>query len=202
MIQTWPALRRSASTTGAGAPGRQHRLRDVRYQANGAGLGRDHRGGNRTTESLRVIKAHRLERGRLINRYNRELYGIKMWSPSKTRDLRTLKKVLSGNLVSTLNHVRIVEVFTAMYANANAKNDAGGTVVGARIGYMIKVMEAAANLWHLNVPLEAIRSARSALKEAEMISIQGCVVAGLPMRKSAPLSRTWPRCNRTCRCAT
>lgn len=101
----------------------------------------------------------------LIDRYIRELYAIKRWGPSKARDLKTLKKVFEKDLVTRLDHSRIVEVFTKMHADG-----AGGVAVSARIGYLIKVFETAANLWRIAVPLEAARSARGALKAVGMIT--------------------------------
>src|SRR5450432_3432928 len=101
----------------------------------------------------------------LISKYEQAFYAKKPWSPSKTRDLRILKKAFGADLLKTLNHTRIVEVFTEMYDTG-----AGGVGVGARIGYLIKVLEAGANHWRIAVPLEASRSARGALKAAEMIT--------------------------------
>jgi integrase len=112
------------------------------------------------------LKPSGLTVGDLIDRYTRELYPLKRWSPSKTRDLRILRKTFGADMVSTLNHSRIVEVFTDMHAKG-----AGGVGVGARISYLIKVLETAANLWRLSVPLEAARGARGALKEAGMITV-------------------------------
>jgi integrase len=103
--------------------------------------------------------------GDLITKYERELYAIKRWSPSKTRDLRIVKKRLGTDLLSSLSHPRIVEVFSEMHAEG-----AGGVGVSARIGYFIRALETAANLWRWTVPLEAARSARSALKSVGMIT--------------------------------
>src|SRR5258708_1323537 len=60
------------------------------------------------------LKLSGLTVGDLIDRYNRELYPLKRWSPSKTRDLRILKKEFGADFVSALDHTRIVEVFTDM----------------------------------------------------------------------------------------
>lgn len=111
------------------------------------------------------LKPTGLTVGDLIDRYNRELYPLKRWSASKTRDLRILKKKFGADLVSALDHSRIVQAFTDMHDAG-----AGGVGVGARIGYLNRVLETAANLWRINVPLEAARSARAALREAGMIT--------------------------------
>ncbi len=55
--------------------------------------------------------------GDLIDRYIRELYPLKRWSASKTRDIRAVKRKLGADLVSTLDHSRIVQVFTDMHAD-------------------------------------------------------------------------------------
>lgn len=111
------------------------------------------------------LKPSGLTVGELIDRYIRELYPLKHWSASKTRDLRILKKAFGADLVSSLDHPRIVGVFTDMHAKG-----AGGVGISGRIGYLIKVMETAANLWRLSVPLEAVRGARGALKAVGMIT--------------------------------
>jgi integrase len=113
------------------------------------------------------LKATDLTVADLIARYERELYPLKPWSPSKTRDLRILKKAFAADLVTALDHSRIVAVFTDMHTNTRGD---GGVGIGARIGYLIKVMETAANLWRIAVPLEALRGARSALKAVGMIT--------------------------------
>ena len=113
------------------------------------------------------LKAADLTVADLIARYEREVYPLKRWSPSKTRDLRVLKKAFAADLVTALDHTRVVEVFSDMHAKAKG---AGGVGVGARIGYLIKVMETAANLWRISVPLDAVRGARSALKAVGMIT--------------------------------
>lgn len=111
------------------------------------------------------MKPSGLTVGDLIDRYNRELYPLKRWSASKTRDLRVVKKALGADLVSKLNHSRIVQVFTDMHAGG-----CGGVGISARIGYLITVLTTAQNLWRLTVPLEAARGARAALKAVGMIT--------------------------------
>jgi integrase len=113
------------------------------------------------------LKASDLTVADLIARYEREVYPLKRWSPSKTRDLRVLKKAFAADLVTALDHTRVVEVFTDMHANSKGS---GGVGLGARIGYLIKVMETATNLWRIDVPLDAVRGARSALKAVGMIT--------------------------------
>jgi integrase len=100
----------------------------------------------------------------LIARYERELYAKKLWSQSKTNELRLLKRVFANDMVSKLDHSRVVEVFTDMHVKG------ASVAVGARIGYLVRVLETAANLWKINVPLTAVKNARAAIKEAGMIT--------------------------------
>jgi integrase len=111
------------------------------------------------------LKPSGLTVGDLIDRYNRELYPLKRWSASKTRDLRILKREFGADLVSTLDHSRVVKAFTDMHDKG-----AGGVGISGRIGYLITVMATAANLWRLSVPLDAVRGARAALKAVGMIT--------------------------------
>jgi hypothetical protein len=104
--------------------------------------------------------------GDSIDRYIRELYPIKQWSPSKTRDLRILKRVFGAELISGLNHTRMVEECTKMHADG-----AGGVGVSGRISYLIKVLETSANLWRIAVPFAAARSAREGLKAVGMVTV-------------------------------
>jgi integrase len=102
--------------------------------------------------------------GDLIDRYTRELYPLKQWGVSKTRELRVIRRAFANDLVSSLDHTRVVEVFTDM----NNKGT-GGVGISARIGYLIDVLAKARNLWLINVPLDAVRGARAALTESGMI---------------------------------
>jgi integrase len=111
------------------------------------------------------LKPAGLTVGDLILRYERDIGPVKRWSASKSRDLRILKRTFGAELAGGLTHARIVEAFTRMYDEG-----AGGVAVSARIGYLIIVLATAANLWRINVPLEAARSARAALKEVGMIT--------------------------------
>jgi integrase len=110
------------------------------------------------------LKPGSLTVGDLIDRYIRELYPLKQWGVSKTRELRVIRKAFAADLVSSLDHTRVVEVFTDM----NNKGT-GGVGISARIGYLITVLATAANLWRITVPLDAVRGARSALVAVGMV---------------------------------
>jgi hypothetical protein len=60
--------------------------------------------------------------GDLIDRYIRELYPLKRWSASKTRDIRVVKRKLGPDPVSTLDHSRILQVFTDMHADGTRED--------------------------------------------------------------------------------
>jgi integrase len=49
------------------------------------------------------------------------------------------------------------------------RDGAGGVTISARAGYLVQVLETAKDVWRLNVPVEAARSARSALSKLGLI---------------------------------
>jgi hypothetical protein len=73
-------------------------------------------------EASGFLKPAGLVAGDLIDRYIRELYPLKRWSASKTRDIRVVKRKLGADLVSTLDHSRIVQVFTDRHADGSREN--------------------------------------------------------------------------------
>jgi len=102
--------------------------------------------------------------GDIADKYIRELYPIKPWGRSKTSDLARLKKDLGNTLVANLTHEKLMETFMRMN-----RDGAGGVTISARAGYLILVLETAKDVWRLNVPVEAARSARSALSKIGLI---------------------------------
>jgi hypothetical protein len=61
--------------------------------------------------------------GDLIDRYIGELYPLKRWSASKTRDIRVVKRKLGADLVSCpLDHSRIAQVFTDTHADGTRED--------------------------------------------------------------------------------
>jgi hypothetical protein len=98
------------------------------------------------------LKATDLTVADLISRYQRELYPFKQWSPSKTRNLRTLAKAFGADLVTNLDRFRIVEVFTDMHAKG-----AGGVGVGSRMSYLQDVQSKRDNR-AVNAPSTAHRA--------------------------------------------
>jgi integrase len=102
--------------------------------------------------------------GDIVDRYTREAYPLKPWGRSKTADLKLLKASLGNELVANLSHERIMEAFTAMHDGG-----AGGVTVSARAGYLVTVLSTAKDVWRLNVPLDAAKSARSAMAKLGLI---------------------------------
>jgi len=96
--------------------------------------------------------------GDLIDRYVREQYARKPWGKSKSADLARLKKDLGHYKADEITARHVTEYF-------EKRNDegAGGVVVSAQCGYLIAVLEVARTLWHLDVPVQAIKDARTAL---------------------------------------
>jgi integrase len=100
----------------------------------------------------------------LIDRYSREAFPLKPWGRSKTADLKLLRAALGHELASNLTHERMLDAFRKMHAGG-----AGGVTISARAGYLITVLATAKDVWRLNVPLDAARSARSALVKMGLI---------------------------------
>lgn len=101
----------------------------------------------------------------LIDRYNREQYARKPWGRSKAQDLARLRRDLGHLNAGTLTARSVVEHFEKRH-----QSGAGGVVISAQCGYLIAVLSIARTLWHLDVPLQAIRDARKALAAVGMVS--------------------------------
>jgi integrase len=102
--------------------------------------------------------------GDIVDKYIRELYPIKPWGRSKAADLARLKKDLGSTLLENLTHEKLMETFMQMN-----RDGAGGVTISARAGYLLLVLETAKDVWRLNVPVDAARSARSALSKIGLI---------------------------------
>jgi len=99
----------------------------------------------------------------LIDRYVEELEPVKRWGRSKSQDLDRLKRDLGQLRASQLTAAHLTHYF------AKRRNEgAGGVVIGAQIGYLRVVLKTARSLWHLDVPLQAVDSAREALADVGM----------------------------------
>ena len=101
----------------------------------------------------------------LIDRYVREQFPRKPWGKSKTADLARLKKDLGKHKATEVTSRTITEYFEGRNADG-----AGGVVVSSQAGYLIGVLEVARTLWHLDVPLQAAKDARSALAAVGMVT--------------------------------
>jgi integrase len=102
--------------------------------------------------------------GDIVDRYTKEVYPIKPWGRSKSADLERLKRELGQHPVANLTHENLMALFTEMN-----NTGAGGVTISQRAGYLLKILETAKDVWRLNVPVEAARSARSALVKTGLI---------------------------------
>src|SRR5215831_19364873 len=88
--------------------------------------------------------------GELIARYQRQIWPLKRWGPSKAHELRRLDADLGSKPLASLSKQAIVA-----YAQHVAKsmNRAG---VATRLSYLRTVITTARDLWGLQVPLAAL----------------------------------------------
>jgi integrase len=104
----------------------------------------------------------------LIDRYVRELAPLKPWGRTKAADLARLKKDLGNIPARALTSHHLTRHFQERCANG-----AGPVTVSAQIGYLIGVLEVARTVWHLDVPLQAARDARTALSRIRLVGKSG-----------------------------
>jgi integrase len=104
----------------------------------------------------------------LIDRYIRELYPLKPWGRTKSADLARLKKDLGKISAGDLTSHHLTRYFRERRAGGT-----GGVVISAQIGYLIGVLEVARTVWHLDVPLQAARDARTALSKIRLVAKSG-----------------------------
>jgi integrase len=112
-----------------------------------------------------VMRAGGTTIGDLIDRYVREQFTRKAWGKSKSADLARLKKDLGSHKASEVTSRDVTEYFEKRNTAG-----AGGVVVSSQCGYLIGVFEIARTLWHLDVPVQAIKDARKALANVGMVS--------------------------------
>jgi integrase len=104
----------------------------------------------------------------LIDRYTRELYSLKPWGRTKSADLARLKKDLGEIPARELTSHHLTRYF-----RERRDGGSGPVVISAQIGYLIGVLEVARTVWHLDVPLQAARDARTALAKVRLIAKGG-----------------------------
>lgn len=100
----------------------------------------------------------------LIDRYVREIYPLKQWGRSKSADLNRLKRDLGHHLASSLEYKILFDYFLKM------REDGCGPVgISSQATYLIGVLETAADVWRLAVPVQAAKDVRGALKKLGMV---------------------------------
>ncbi len=110
------------------------------------------------------IPYHLRSLGDLIDRYVREIYPLKHWGRSKTADLNRLKRELGHHLASSLDYKIVFDYFVKM------REDGCGPVgIGSQATYLVGVLETAADVWRLAVPVQAVKDVRGALKKLGMV---------------------------------
>jgi integrase len=111
-----------------------------------------------------VTQPRGLTLGDLIERYILELYPLKPWGRSKTADLVRLKKDLGHLPAGALTGHHFTDHFLKRHADG-----AGAVVISGQLGYLIGVLRVARTLWHLDVALQAVIDARTALQKIRLV---------------------------------
>jgi integrase len=112
-----------------------------------------------------VISARGLTLAKLIDRYTDEIYVIKAWGRSKSADLDRLKRDL-GHLPAD----RLTSAHFTDYFRKRKTEGAGGVVISAQIGYLVKVLSVARTLWHIDVSVTSAQEARTALSSVGLVT--------------------------------
>lgn len=102
--------------------------------------------------------------GDLIDRYNREIYPLKLWGRSKSADLKRIKEGLGHILAAELDYQNVFDYFIGQ-----REAGCGGVTISSLAGYLIGVLETAADVWRLAVPVNVAKDVRGALKKLGMI---------------------------------
>lgn len=111
-----------------------------------------------------IMQARGLTLGDLIERYILELYPLKPWGRSKTADLARLKKDLGHLPAAALTGHHFTDHFLKRHAEG-----AGAVVISSQLGYLIGVLRVARTLWHIDVALQAVIDARTALQKIRLV---------------------------------
>lgn len=101
----------------------------------------------------------------LIDRYVREIGPIKPWGRSKSADLARLKAGDLGPVpVASLDHKLLFDYFTSLRAAG-----AGPVTIASVVGYLVTVLDVAASVWRLAVPVDTVRDVRTSLKKLGLV---------------------------------
>lgn len=94
----------------------------------------------------------------LIQRYTKEVYPHKPYGRSKQRELAKLEREIGALPAGMLTTPDLTRYYTKRIAEG-----AGPVSVAASLAYLGRVLRIARDLWHLDVPFEPVREAKSAL---------------------------------------
>lgn len=111
-----------------------------------------------------VMRATGMTLADLIDRYVKELYPVKPWGRTKAADLARMKKDLGPLAVSDITSHHITNYFRKRH-----ESGAGVVVLHSQLCYLTGVFECARQLWHLDVPLQAVKDARAALTKIRLV---------------------------------
>jgi len=115
-------------------------------------------------KSSGVMKAGSTTLGGLVDRYVKEQYPRKPWGRSKSADLARLKRELGHLRAADITSRTVVEYF-----ERRSDEGAGAVTISAQIGYLVQVLEVARSVWHVDVPLAAVKDARTGLSKVGMV---------------------------------
>ncbi|HUG77721.1 MAG TPA: hypothetical protein VML57_09575, partial [Burkholderiales bacterium] len=104
------------------------------------------------------FSASKVSLGDLIQRYTTEIYPMKPYGRSKQWELAKLEREIGTLPAGMLTASDLTRYYTKRIAEG-----AGPVSVAASLAYLGRVLRIARELWHLDVPLEPVREAKSAM---------------------------------------
>lgn len=96
--------------------------------------------------------------GELINKYTADIYPIKPYGRSKQRELAKLEREI-GELPAGIHTSNDL----TRYYTRRIQEGAGPVTIAASLFYLGRVLRIAREVWHLDVPLEPVQEAKSAM---------------------------------------
>lgn len=104
------------------------------------------------------FNARKITLAELIKKYTAEVYPLKPYGRSKQRELAKIESEIGTLPVGMLTTPDLTRYYAQRIADG-----AGPVTVAASLAYLGRVLRVARDLWHLDVPLEPVREAKSAL---------------------------------------
>lgn len=104
------------------------------------------------------FNARKVSLAELIRRYTVEVYPLKPYGRSKQRELAKLEAEIGALPAGMLTTPDLTRYYTKRIADG-----AGPVTIAASLSYLGRMIRVARDLWHLDVPFEPVREAKSAL---------------------------------------